>query len=367
LARLLRGARFFSVCVFIFSAAPCFSESRIPTSDDEVLEKIPTALLRQERAGRMAFNPLEKEKLLPSSLTTIRSEIEEGRKTGDPRYYGHASALLEPWLSQKAPSPEILLLHATVLQYNHDFTGALAVLNNVLTQLPHSAQGWIMRASIETTTGKLTAAQTSCKHLYQLAGERITAACLTASAADQDSLENARNLLLHVLIEAPTKEDGAEGSWEEGILAESSERLGFPEEAEKDYHKALEITPDDPYLLAAFSDFLLTRNRFTEVISLLENRTQLDSLLLRLTIAEKNTEKAEFALHRDDLKERFSLQQKRGDSVHLREQAIFALRIEENFSKAPSHFSIFLQLPEVKVKAETKCDQIRSKYARFLL
>ena len=83
----------------------------------------------------------------------------------------------------------------------------------------------------------------------------------------------------------------------------------------------------DPYLLGAYADFLLDQDRPGEVLELLEDESRIDPLLLRLALAERRLGAATFDEHVALLQDRFDAARRRGDSVHLREEARFTLHL----------------------------------------
>ncbi len=111
------------------------------------------------------------------------------------------------------------------------------------------------------------------------------------------------------------------GVWAKTMAAETAERLNDPS-AERRYRDALAIDSTDPYLLGAWSDWLLDQNRPQEVMALLQDRTRIDPLLLRASG------------HVADLETRFEASRLRGDTVHRREEARFALSLQHRPAKA---------------------------------
>ena len=77
----------------------------------------------------------------------------------------------------------------------------------------------------------------------------------------------------------------------------------------------------------AFADFLLDRGRANEVITLLERAQRADPLLLRLALAYRAEGHADLAKAIAALQARFDAARMRGDSVHRREEARFALHL----------------------------------------
>jgi Tfp pilus assembly protein PilF len=119
--------------------------------------------------------------------------------------------------------------------------------------------------------------------------------------------------------------------WALTLAAEIAERRGDFSAAERHFHDALALDPRDAYLKGAYADFLLERNRPEAVLPLLANDASNDSLLLRLALAEQRVPAARdaFVAHRADLAARFEAAQRRGDSLHRREEARFRLDIEK--------------------------------------
>jgi hypothetical protein len=110
-------------------------------------------------------------------------------------------------------------------------------------------------------------------------------------------------------------------------LAETRERLGDAAAAERAYRAALALGLNDVYLLAAYADFLLDRQRPAEVLVLLKDKGRADVLLLRQAIAAKATGDPAAATLARDLGARFDAARMRGDSSHRKEEARFTLAV----------------------------------------
>ncbi len=132
---------------------------------------------------------------------------------------------------------------------------------------------------------------------------------------------------------AEAKAEPSIAVWTITLEAETAERLGDPK-AEQYYRDALAIDATDPYLLGAWSDWLLDHDRPREVIALLADRTRIDPLLLRLALAEQMTGSASMVPHVTDLAARFEASRLRGDTVHRREEARFALYLQHQPRRA---------------------------------
>ena len=114
--------------------------------------------------------------------------------------------------------------------------------------------------------------------------------------------------------------------WALTLEAEIAARLDDPS-AESWFARALALDPRDPYLQAAWSDWLLDHGRASEVVALLGNRTRIDPLLLRLALAEREVGAPAAGDHVMDLANRFEASRLRGETVHRREEARFQLAL----------------------------------------
>jgi Tfp pilus assembly protein PilF len=110
-------------------------------------------------------------------------------------------------------------------------------------------------------------------------------------------------------------------------LGEVAAWRGRPEEAEKHYRAALALGIDDGYLLAAWSDFLLDRQRPAEVVKWLSGWEASDGLLLRLALAETALEQPAAKAHVQALADRFAAAKARGDATHRAEEARYLLHL----------------------------------------
>lgn len=310
-------------------SAPSFAEAFVPARDDAVLEQLPRRLastaraLRAERA-RLAEDDLE------AALAFAWRAIGAGRAEADPRFFGWAEGALAPWLAVPDPPPAARLARATLRQGRHDFAGALEDLDAVLAHDPRSAQAWLTRAVVLWVTGEPAAAERSCRPLLRLADALTAASCLANAASLGGRAGPAAELLRRALSEAGGAPPAAR-FFALGSLAEIEARLGRSARAEASFRAALAEAPDDPYLLAAFADFLLERGRAREVIALLEDGAGADGLLLRLALAERRSGAPEAEAHAGLLRARYAAAGARArgaPGLHAGEEARFALELD---------------------------------------
>ena len=308
----------------------------VPRADTEIIERLPldkTKSVRAElRALRQQLTQHPGDAALAAQLA--RRYIEQARASGDPRFLGYAQASLAPWWDQvHIPSLDILVLRAMVRQSNHEFDAALKDLSAVLQRKPDHAQALLTRASVLQVRGEYAAAKRDCLALIPLTSAVIAYGCASVVTSLTGQAQASYDLLQRVLQRAA---DPGERRWAQGLLAEMAERRGDGRGAEQHYRAALQGSPTEPYLLAAYADFLLDQGRAAQVIALLADHTRVDGLLLRLALAERAVGAAQFDSHRASLRARYVAATARGDVLHRREQARFELALENNPAAALS-------------------------------
>ena len=317
-AMMLLGAGFIS------------AEPFLPANGAQVLERLrspaldPGAREIHELRVRLTAAPQD----LGLALQLAQKCIERARREADPRYLGRAQAALAPWWNADDPPAEALVLRATIRQSQHEFTNALADLQLVLAKAPRNAQAWLTRATILTALGEYPAARRACIPLAQLAPGIVAITAATSVACVNGEAERGC-VLLHDALEAQSKTSRGETLWALTVLGETSARLGREIEAESFFKRALELEGCDAYLKSSYADLLLDQARYPEAAALLKDESRADGLLLRLALAESKLEPrpASLDLHVKTLRACFEAAHLRGDFVHQREEARFALRL----------------------------------------
>jgi hypothetical protein len=300
-----------------------------PADDAVVLERLPErsdptlAELKRLRAS-LAANPRD----LAVAVDVARRSIQAARTTGDPRFTGQAESALGPWWRASDVPPEVLLLRATIRQNRHEFAAALADLDAILATQADSGQARLTRATVLTVQGRYAEAMRDCAALARVASQLVATTCSAAAASVNGQGASAYRTLTLALARpgaSPTVR-----AWAATLAAEIAARAGRPAEADAHFRDALAHDPRDAYAKAAYADFLLDERRAREVVALVAGDTSNDALLLRLALAERALPDAQaaYAAHRSELAARFAAAQRRGDSLHLREQARFRLEIE---------------------------------------
>src|SRR5262245_34355498 len=335
----MSGPRFITVLTWLMwllvsQALVVSGEPFRPPDDRLVLERLsvnPTdSIAREIRAMRsnLAKNPRH----LDSAVRLATRYIELSRSQGDPRFLGHAQAILAPWWQDSNPPPAALLLRATIKQNVHEFHSALVDLDEVLSIQPTNAQAWLTKASILTVQAKYDDARRACQPLARFAAYHVFLACLSDIAGVTGQAAKSqivlRQLLAHPGVSA------SERTWISIMSAEIAARTGDAQKADRSFSEILKTGVKNQYLLGAYADFLLDRGRHRDVVHLLQHETRADGLLLRLTIAEQALKLPSFQDHVATLTARFAASRDRGTIVHVREEARFTLLLLHNARQA---------------------------------
>jgi len=295
-----------------------------PQTDNEVIETLRERPLSDEERSWRGLRAQARQNPNDATLAArlAHQAIEISRRDGDPRWMGQAQGALQAWWRLPAPPVPIRLLRATILQNQHDFEPALRDLDAALRQDRKNAQAWLTRASILQVTGRYSEARTSCEALPDLGAPWHGQACLLELSSLQGQGAQARLSLQALVRQAPP----ALHPWLNLIQAELAERLGLRDEAQALYRRLL-ITAPDAYTEGVYADFLLDQGQAREVITRLEKQQRNDGLLLRLALAYAQTQDPRLDATVQALRARFNAAHERGDSVHRREEARFALHL----------------------------------------
>lgn len=304
-----------------------------PASDGEVVQRLPAradAAARRERAA-LARAPDQ----WPLAVRVARAAIERARREGDPRELGAAQAALAPWWNQReAPAP-VRLLRATIRQSQHDFEGALADLDELSldARLPPEiqAQAGLTRTAVLQVTGRWGQAQAACRALQAPHLAVLGAALRVPAAACEAELRSLTGQPRDAAVQLEALARSAGGDrWLALVRAELAQRLG-DHRAAGALFAAATAQADDIYALAAHADWLLDRGQPREALTLLaRGAADADALLLRRAIALRRVGDPQASAAASELQARFAAARLRGESLHAREEARWALDVQDD-------------------------------------
>jgi len=313
---------------------------RVPTDPGEVLAHTGGAGENAALRRALAANPRD----LELALRVARADILLARQSSDPRYLGRAQAALTPWWTDDAPAA-VLVLRATIEQSLHDFPSALRHLDGALARDPDNAQAWLTRAVVLTVLADYDGARASCAHVPPSLAE-------TVCSTQIESLTG-KSRAAHQRLAARVQEgvgSREEAAWALSSLGEYAVRFSDRALAERHFREALALAPDDAYTRSALADLLLDMKRYGEAAELVRGREADDGMLLRWVLAEPNDERVRL------LAARFEASRARGDVVHRREEARFALFLGERdraYDLARANFDVQKEPWDVRILLAT--------------
>lgn len=320
--RLWRG--FFSL-LLVPPAVLAVAAPYQPANDAQVLERVPPPLIR-------ALNDTPD---MAKSARLAQAYIEQSRLIGDPRWLGYAQGVLAPWWQQPDPPSPVLLLRATLRQSRHEFTSALADLDTLLDRDPDNAQGWLTRASVLRVQGRFAQARQSCLRTLGLTDDFVTSLC-TASVSSLSGSLNPSLKSLEELEAASALRSPGLLAWYWAERTEMLERLGHTSRADQAYLHALKLAPQDLGLRAAYADFLLDQRRPIEALHWVRRSAAdepVDALRLRRLLAAQMLGRPDATL-RKQIADGFAAGRRRGEALHLREEARYVLEVELDAPRA---------------------------------
>lgn len=318
------------------AAGGAFAAPYVPADDAVVLERLPGGgdpqyqALRKLRAEQRA----KPDDLALASAFAQRA-IDTMRATGDPRWLGQAQAALAPWWTAPDAPPVALAQRAKIKELQHEFDGALADLDRLLAREPGDGQAQLERATVLHVVGRHADALAACASVASQVTPLVLAACRANPASVSGQAAEAARALEAALAAEPGASPAVR-AWALTFAAEIAARRGDAATAERHFRAALAAQPGDQYLLGAYADFLLDRDRAAEVVPLLRDWTRNDGLLLRIALAQARLPeaRASFEQHRAELAARVAATRQRGDTTHSREEARYSLAFERDPARA---------------------------------
>ncbi|MBC7735715.1 MAG: hypothetical protein H7245_00450 [Candidatus Saccharibacteria bacterium] len=264
----------------------------------------------------------------PGDLTTAkaaaRATINAGRDAGDSRMVGASLGILRPFLT--TPDSETLYLAATARQYQHDFPGALHLLDQALSLAPDDVNARLSRATIQTVEGRFAAAEADCRALNAAPGVAFlcqsTALLMTAQAP-------AIEQRLTLILQQPGLMDPSLTPWALGLLGELAQ-LNIDHPKARDYfQQVLALDPKSIRDRLILADLMLQDGLADQVAPLLKDAPPTDGVLIRRVLAAMAL-KADSAADRAELAKRFQLNLDLGLTAHAREEARYFLEIAKD-------------------------------------
>ena len=298
--------------------------ARVATSGDGELQTLRRRLIAEPGSAATA-------------VTLARRYLRLNRAEGDPRYLGYAQAVLRPWWTKPRAPADIVLVRSHLRARRHLFDAALADLDRVLADRPGQPQALLSRAFILQSRGRAADALADCRKLARRVRSLATAVCLARMESLTGQSAQADRRLAQALANDQARDragDPAVRLWALTNHAEIARSRGDTPRAEKLFRAAMALDRRDTYLLDAYADLLLDLGRPKEVYDLFADDARADGHLLRLALASRRLDGKDARRHIKTLAARFAAARRRGDALHLREEARFELALRANPGRA---------------------------------
>jgi tetratricopeptide (TPR) repeat protein len=296
---------------------------RVPADGTEVVATLATG--QAYSAGLRTA--LQAQRAAPTdmalALTAARALIDEGRDNGDSRLVGASLPVLAPFMT----APEAMYLAATARQYQHDFPGALALLDTVLARDPRSMNALLNRATIRTVLGQHDIALQDCARITALLRADVGFLCAAAAQTLTAAAPDYAARLTRITAE-PGLLDPALMPWATSLLGEIAMLQGDVKTAESHLSRVVRDDPTAQRDMLMLADVLLAQNRHTDVLALLQDAPDTDGILIRRVIAGAT----------GDMRETLAARAQRsldlGLTAHAREEALYFMRIANDPTRA---------------------------------
>jgi len=297
------------VAVATLWSVPALSAPYRPKDDSVILEKLPTRpgdpVQRELQGLRAAHaaNPAD----VGAALTLARQYFNLALDTGDPRYVGYGEAALAAWRTAPlADVPlDILVMRAQLVQYRHQFSEALSLLDAALAREPGHRRALAWRAAVNMVMARYDAVRNDCTRLREEGEKLQSAGCMAYLDATLGKARQSYETLRAAFV-AETDARPTLRLWTLTVLAEIARRLGDNAAAEGHYRAALAMDDSDQYVLAAYAEILGRQRRWEEIVALLRKWDRSDVLVLSLARAERALGRPEAQARITALRARFA-------------------------------------------------------------
>jgi tetratricopeptide (TPR) repeat protein len=269
---------------------------------------------------------------LAKAQIAARALIDEGRNRGDSRLVGASVGVLRPFLSD--PSPETLYLAATARQYQHDFVGALDLLDQALALSPDDVNARLSRATILTVRGDYAAARDDCQ---RITGQRRPDIGFLCHATTEILTANGPVYAtrLQEILQQPGLLDPQLHGWAMGLIAEVAIHQGDRKLALAQLQAVLAANPLALRERVMLADLLLEADQPSAVLDLLASAPDTDGVLIRRALSARAMDSgAEDARLTAILDKRFKLNLDLGLTAHAREEALYFLTVANDPAQA---------------------------------
>ncbi len=268
---------------------------------------------------------------LASAQAAARVLIDEGRNRGDSRLVGAAVGVLRPFLAD--PTADTLYLAATARQYQHDFKGALALLDQALALSPADINARLSRATILTVRGDYAAARDDCTRITDLQRPDVGFLCHATTEILTANGPGYANRLQVILDQPDLLAPGLRG-WAMGLIGEVALHQGDTAQAKARFQAVFADNPLAQREALLLADILLQDGQAQAALDLLAASPETDGVLIRRVLALRTLGDSKAADLTATLDKRFALNLDLGLTAHAREETMYFLTIAADPAQA---------------------------------
>lgn len=291
-----------------------------PASPDDVLLTLSNIETQTSRASSLARN-MNSQSDPVAAVKIARDFVDLGRSQNDERYFGYASAALEPWSQVASPPLEVAILFADIAQHQHRFIDARKILDEVIARDATHAHARIMHAAVLMTLGLPKLAQPDCQQLFTVKESFIAMMC-SAQVASLTGRLGAGYGVVTTLLQSFASDTSDAYGWGLGIAGEMADRKGDLAAAEQWFRKAIALSSSDLVSRLQLCDVLLQIREAQQVLNLLDGAPASEPVLLRRALAAQQlTDKSAARAALDAWQSAVDQSAQLGIRLHLRELA----------------------------------------------
>ena len=316
------------VSLFICACFLQAGEPYLPTSDSEVLERLPATPFSRDQLAQVRSRLAEEPQNVVLATAAANSFIKMGKSTGDPRFFGYARASLEVWWDDPEAPTGVMRYRAELKEREHEYAGAIADLETVLAREPEDAQALVDLANNFRVIGEYAKAEEVSARLGEFANEfqqavaRLPLMAVTGSAQEAYALAGEQREF--ALRSVP---DSLE--WVIGMQAETARILGEIDQADVHFREAINASQGSAFAKRAYGEFLLDHGRPAEAMELLGEPSNDNGALLLAALAARDSGETELAAEwQAQLEKRFEELRMRGGEPHGRFEAQAMLELD---------------------------------------
>lgn len=256
------------------------------------------------------------------------------QSTGNSRFLGAAKSSIAAWENMDKPPMTVWMLRGRIAQTEHRFAEAARDLARFNQMHSGQIEALLLEADAWRRTGEIAHAKTACMRVA-LNGRMDLASYCSADILLSVGQPEAALALIHPIIVNVRSMPLAEQVWASAIYADLLYATGREEEAAEVWARVVAGGDAPLTYRLAYADVLLSLSRFEDVVILLGDDTQTSAALLRVTVAAARLERDDAAAMQSTLEGRLQISALTSTAdLHLREQALFALWLEEDAGKA---------------------------------